>query len=67
MLDIADHKSSNYKDGVIKSLITWQDNMEPEPPSAGGVTPEPASGGGDLELKCSPCYCDRPTAVPSSL
>jgi hypothetical protein len=64
VLDIADHKSSNYKDGVIKSLITWQDNMELEVASGGDVTVEPASGGGDLELQCYSCR--RPTA-PASL
>ena len=58
------HKSSNYEDGVIKSLITWQDDDT-------GATSKGSSGGGgvaavgtsavqadaadDGELRCLPC------------
>ena len=64
------HKSSNYEDGVIKSLITWQDDMESGSSGAGaraggGVAAAGASGGGGEVARCSPC---RPaTVVPTRL
>ena len=49
---------------MIKSIITWQDNMEPEEFCGGGVTVAPASGS-EPQLKCYSCR--PPTAVPTSL
>jgi hypothetical protein len=61
--DTADRKSSNYEDGVIKSLITWQDDMVSDGGGgssggaglvAAGASAGPSGAAGRV-AECLPC------------